>query len=104
MFNMLDNNSTGVSLGLVVFDLIRWHISSWVSVEGCSLHLFGCSAYISSMHLHKLGLSFIYHSKKQVLLNQVQSTLHLPIIRLLPHFRALREASEVNMRDIFHQP
>lgn len=47
MFNTLDNNSTEVSLGLAVSDLIRWHISSWVSGEGCSLHLLGGSAYIS---------------------------------------------------------
>lgn len=44
MCNMLDNNSTQVSLALVVPDLIRWHISSWVSVEGCSLHLFDALA------------------------------------------------------------
>lgn len=39
----LDNNSTEVSLGLVVCDLIKQmaHLFSGVSGEGCSLHLFG---------------------------------------------------------------
>lgn len=67
------------------------HQYSGVSGKGCRLHLF----QLQCLHLfcalvQTEGLSFIYHSKKRVLLNQLQSTLRLPIIVLLLNFRALR--------------
>lgn len=96
----LDNNSTEVSLGLVVCDLIKQMAPQYsgVSGEGCSLYLFGlqCLDLLCAL-VQTEGLSSIYHSKKQVLLNQVQSTLCVPTFALLLN-------NEVKVRDTFHQP
>lgn len=95
-----DNNSTEVSLGLAVCDLINQmaHQYSGVSGEGCSLHLFGlqCLDLLCAL-VQTEGLFSIYRSKKQVLLNQVQSTLCIPIFVSLLN-------NAVKTRDTFHQP